>query len=202
VPLPVLIALLIPAHEAVPVGLLVTSVGEQREEAVGSAAPVEVRAFRIIALPAASVVSPRIQAILVTLVVSIGTVAIATVIRGIIDARAFVDPITISVAITIPITITISVTATMPIAVTIAVAITVAIAIPGEVRLANQNPIALAVLIHAATTSVAVATRSSRVGIARAIPSLPVNIFVAPALPASTAASGLIATASAAASAA
>jgi len=130
-----LVAFLITTQKAVAIGLLVRSVGEQREESAGSAAFVEVRALRVVALPSAAVAGARVQAVSVASLIRIGAVAIPAIIRRIVNASAFVNAIAISISIAIPITITISITVstTMTIAVTITVAITVTISIPGKV---------------------------------------------------------------------
>jgi hypothetical protein len=157
-----LIALLIASHEAVTISVPVTSVGEQRDESAGSSAFIEVRALRFVALSAAAIVCAREQAVPVALIVSIGAVAIASIIPGIIEASAFVDAIPIAVTISVAIPITIPITATM----TITVAISVAISVSRKFGLTNQDAIAFAGLIDAITTIVAVAARTPRVGIA------------------------------------
>jgi len=128
-----LVAFLITTQKAVAIGLLVRSVGEQREESAGSAAFVEVRALRVVALPSAAVAGARVQAVSVASLIRIGAVAIPAIIRRIVNASAFVNAIAISIAIPITITISITVSTTMTIAVTITVAITVTISIPGKV---------------------------------------------------------------------
>jgi len=126
-----LVAFLITTQKAVAIGLLVRSVGEQREESAGSAAFVEVRALRVVALPSAAVAGARVQAVSVASLIRIGAVAIPAIIRRIVNASAFVNAISIAIPITITISITVS--TTMTIAVTITVAITVTISIPGKV---------------------------------------------------------------------
>lgn len=180
VPLPVLKALLIAAHKAIAIGLLVRSVGEQREESTGCAASVEVRALRVVVLPSAAIVGACVQAVSVALFVSVGAVPISAIIRGIVNAGVFVDAIPISIAIPITISVAVSVTVTMTLAFSIPVA--VAISVPGNVRLTNQDPISFAVLIQASTTIVAVATRIPRAAITGAIPGLTVTVFVTTSL--------------------
>jgi len=119
-----------------------------------------VRTLRVIALFAPAIARASEQAVPVALLVSVGAVPVPAIIRGIINASAFVDAIPISVAIAISVAISISITATMAISVTISVA--VAIPVPGKVRLTNQDAISFAVLVQATTTIVAVAARIPR----------------------------------------
>jgi len=162
VPLPVLIALLIASHEAVTISFLVTSVGEQRKESAGCPASEEVRALRFVALSAPAIVCAREQAVSVTLVVSIGAVAIAAIIRGIIDASAFVDaiPIAVPIAISIPISISISISITATMTISVAIPIPIPIPAPRKFSLTNQDAISFAALIDAIATVVPVAART------------------------------------------
>jgi hypothetical protein len=71
VPLPVLVAFLVAAQKTVTICLLVRAAAAEDRKETRSAVPVEVRALRIVVLPASRVAGTGKQAILVTLLIGV-----------------------------------------------------------------------------------------------------------------------------------
>lgn len=131
--LPVFIAFAITTQEAIAISLPIkfSSAGIRRIAA--SATLVKVRTLRVIRLSPTTVIGARVQAILVTAIVSAPAVIVILVVVGTIDAGVIVGwyliaSIVVTMSVAGPITVPVAPASPMPAAVTIPVTVTVSVA--------------------------------------------------------------------------
>ncbi|MDQ2854867.1 MAG: hypothetical protein M3R68_00945 [Acidobacteriota bacterium] len=117
----VLVALIVAAQEAVPVSQRVAARAAEDREKTGGAVFVEVRALRVIGLPATAIVRAGVQAILIALIVSVGTISKATVIRRLVRPKSIDEPCALKIVPAHTVIIPIPATMVMMISITVAI---------------------------------------------------------------------------------
>lgn len=136
----VVVALVVPAQEAVHVRLLVGAAAPVGRVVAGAGVPEKVRALRVVGLTAARVVSAREEAVPVTPVVGVRTVTVAAVVPRVVCARlvhAVVAVVVATVAVAvmvmvvlfsvIPVTISVAASSVTPVVIAVAVVTSVSI---------------------------------------------------------------------------
>ncbi|HST50911.1 MAG TPA: hypothetical protein VLJ61_02790 [Pyrinomonadaceae bacterium] len=101
IPVVVLVSIVIAAQEAVEVSLFVGAAIAEDGAIAGAWVPEKVRALRIVALPAVRIVRARVEAVPVALLVCVGTVLVAAVVRRLVFAGRVVRAIVVVVPVVV-----------------------------------------------------------------------------------------------------
>jgi hypothetical protein len=160
IPLPVAITFLITHQKAIAIGLLVNVPAPIIRAVALSGAPEEVRAFGVVALSAASVVSARVETICIPLIVCTPAMDIVIVAGVVNRGRVFIAAISIPVAMPIAISIPVSIFVFVPIFVFVSILVFVSIFVFIAIFVSMTIPIAIFVAIPVAifvTVSMAIA---------------------------------------------
>jgi len=146
--LPVSIAFIVSAQEAVAIRLLINVPPAVNGAVTTSAALVKVRAIRIVVLAAARVACAGEEPVFVTLIVSAPGVTIAPIVPVIVNRRVEIvigDVVKRAIAVIVPLAPTVA--SPIPVLVSILVSVTIAVAVPVAISVTISVAILIAILV-------------------------------------------------------